>query len=91
PVALQLVQDLHIEVRQVAELALRSMLTGQPHLVDRVLSASETWATSDDAFHASTLVLSAIVLSCAYTVPPYVPPVLMKLASIASSKKSSAH
>jgi hypothetical protein len=82
----QLLLDKHVEVRQVAELALRSMLTGQAdeQAVLAVDAKCTTWR-ENNFVHSAVLAYSAIVLSFPYTVPAFVEPILAKLVRFASA------
>jgi hypothetical protein len=82
PLVLSLLKDAHVEVRQVAELALRSILTGQ--IDERKVEVLEKEFQSMTP-HAVALGYSAVVLSCPYTVPAFVAPVLRKLIAMASA------
>ena len=82
--ALTLLKDPHVEVRQVAELALRSMLTGSLNEQTALWLEKECDAMiAQKLVHSAALCYSAIILSCAYTVPPFVVPSIRKLIDMA--------
>ncbi len=82
----QLMLDSHVEVRTVAELALRSMLTGQADevAVREVDSKCSLWIEAKSV-HSAVLAYSAVVLAFPYTVPGFVEPILEKLVGYASA------
>jgi hypothetical protein len=91
PLIDKLLLDSNVEVRNVAELALRSALTGQLN-EKSVADLSKKYAAwldgGEKTAHSGMLGFQAIILSYAYTVPPYLVPVILKCVS-SSRKKGS--